>query len=505
MQPSKIHPNLISINWMRNLCWIAIAILFSVFACTKIETIPFGGGLIPPIDGVVTLDTALQVITNNFIDSTGSFLRVYKSDDHVIGVINNDPVFGKTTAEAYFELKPTSYKFSFPGGASITPDSAVLILSYKGVYGDTTIPQTWEVRELADTLKVDSAYPVSKHCAAGNIVGSKNIDITKLNDSVSDGFENASHQIRIKLNPDFAYRFIKQYDSANGNAYQSDSLFRINFKGFSVGPAAGSLGNALVRVNLLDTNTKLALFYNYKIPDSANKSADVSYFRFSTGSAAIPVSASANYIKRDYDGSKLRNSLDTDINDSLLYIQTSPGTFATVKIPGLSGLENAIIHRAELTVFEAPDVLYPNPLLTPPRFLLLSGYDSVNKVKTNVPNDFIVSASSGMNTPTFGGYIFEKNVPGYGTLKAYSFDLSRYVQGIVTRKDKNLKLILSAPGNDSLQYTDPYPATASSSSTWYLTTLNANNVADGRVVLKGGGLNVGNPLRMRLRIIYSRI
>lgn len=393
---------------MRNLCWIAIAILFSVFACTKIETIPFGGGLIPPIDGVITLETELQVITNNFIDSTGSFLRVYKLDDHVIGVINNDPVFGKTTAEAYFELKPTSYKFAFPGGASITPDSAVLILSYKGVYGDTTIPQSWEVRELADTLQRDSAYPVSKHCDAVNILGSKNIDITTLNDSVKDSFENASHQIRIRLDQSFANRLIKQYDSTN--AYSGDSSFRQNFKGFSVGPAAGSRGNALIRVSLLDTNTKLALFYNYKIPDSPNTSAAVSYFRFSTGSSrSIPVSGSGNYIKRYYDGSKLSSiPSDTDINDSLLYIQTSPGTFATVKIPSLSGLENAIIHRAELTVFQAPDVLYLNPLLTPPRFLLLSGYDSVNKVKTNVPNDFIVSASSGMNSATFGGYIFEK-------------------------------------------------------------------------------------------------
>lgn len=336
-------------------------------------------------------------------------------------------------------------------------------------------------------MQVDSAYPVSKHCATGNILGSKKIDITALNDSVKDSFENASHQIRIKLDQSFANRLIKQYDSTN--AYAGDSSFRQNFKGFSVGPAGGSTGNALVRVSLLDTNTKLALFYNYKIPDSPNTSAAVSYFRFSTGSSrGIPVSGSGNYIKRYYDDSKLSNIIsNTDTNDSLLYIQTSPGTFATVKIPGLSGLENAIIHRAELTVFEAADVLYPNPLLTPPRFLLLSGYDSVKKVKTNVPNDFIVSESSGMNTPTFGGYIFEKNVPGYGTLKAYSFDLSRYVQGIVTRKDKNLTLILSAPGNDSLTYTDPYPATASSSSTWHLTTSNANNVADGRVVLKGGG------------------
>ena len=489
---------------MRKLCWIVIAILFSIFGCTKIKTTNIGSGLIPPIDGVTTLDTTLGIITNNFIDTTSNSVRVYPSDDHIIGVINNDPLFGKTTAETYFELKPPAYKFSFPGGTTVNADSAVLILSYKGSYGDSTVRQNWEVRELAESPRADSAYPVSTQFPTGNVLGSKDIDITTFDDSIKYGLENASHQIRIKLDRSFANRLIKQYDSTSGNAYENDSLFRLNFKGFAVSPAAGSSGNALIRVNLLDTNTKLALFYNYKIPDSANQSIEVKYFRFSTGSTAIPVSASANYIKREYDGSKLRNSItDTNGNDSLIYIQTSPGTFTTVKIPGLEGLENSIIHRAELTVYQAPNISSLNLSLTPPRYLLLSGYDTVRKVKTNVPNDFVVDASSGSNISSFGCYLFEKNVPDYGTIKAYKFDVSRYVQGIVTRKDKNLTLRLSAPSNDSLLYTAPYPATTSS--TWYISTSNANNVADGRVVLKGGGVNADDPLRMRLRIIYSRL
>ena len=80
---------------MRKLYWIAIAILFSIFACTKIETTNIGSGLIPPIDGVTTLDTSLGIVTNNFIDTTSNSLRVYASDDHIIGVINNDPYLVK--------------------------------------------------------------------------------------------------------------------------------------------------------------------------------------------------------------------------------------------------------------------------------------------------------------------------------------------------------------------------------------------------------------------------
>ena len=494
---------------MRKFCWIAVAIFFFISGCTKIDTTTIGSGLIPPIDGVTTLETSLDVFTDNFINPTNDSLRVYKADDHIIGVINNDPLFGKTTAETYFELKPTSYKFSFPGGASVVPDSAVLILSYKGTFGDTAINQNWEVRELSEALNRDSAYPVSTQFATGNVLGSKSIDITTLNDSINYGLENASNQIRIKLAPEFASRFIKQYDSTDNNAYQSDSLFRLNFKGFAVSPAAGSAGNALIRINLLDTNTKLALFYNYKIPDSANRSNAVSYFRFSPGgsSSSVAVSSSANYIKRDYNGSPLyANVTDANKNDSLLFIQTSPGTFATVKIPGLSNLENSIIHRAELTVYQAQDPMSTDVIFTPPRYLLLSSYDSSKIVKTNIPNAFIYNSNSGTNNiSSFGGFLTQKSVAGIGEAKCYIFDVSRYVQGIVTRKDKNLTLLLSAPSNDSLIYTAPYPAIAASAVHYYTTSSTANNAADGRVLLAGGGMSSANPLRMRLRIIYSRI
>lgn len=494
---------------MRKLCGIAVAVLFFISACTKIGTTDIGSGLIPPIDGVTTLDTFLDVSTNNINNSANDSLRVYKGDDHVIGVINNDPLFGKTTAQAFFELKPPSYTFALTGGASITPDSAVLILSYKGVFGDTTVNQNWEVRELAELMRGDSAYPVSKQFSTGSILGSRNVDITTFNDSINYGFENASNQIRIKLSAEFANRLIKQYDSTPGNAYHSDSLFRLNFKGFAVGPAAGSSGNALIRINLLDTNTKLALFYNYKAVSSDTLSRAVSYFRFSTGSiSSVPVSGSANYIKREYGSSPTATNLSNTItNDSVLYIQTSPGTIATIQISRLSGLQNSIIHLAELAMYQMPqDPLSTNMNLTYPTYLLLSSYDDVTKVKTNIPNDFIVNTSSVANTSTFGGYPAIRTVPGYGTSNAYIFNLTRYVQGIVSRRDSVLNLRVSAPSNDSLKYTAPYPATTTF--TYYLSPVKANNVATGRVWLAGGGMSAGNPLsplRMRLRIIYSKI
>ncbi len=85
---------------MRKPFVIAIAIFFSLTGCTKIESTETGSSLIPLIDRVNTFDTLLRVITNNFPSDSS---RVYKTDDHVIGTIAGDALFGKTSASVFLE------------------------------------------------------------------------------------------------------------------------------------------------------------------------------------------------------------------------------------------------------------------------------------------------------------------------------------------------------------------------------------------------------------------
>lgn len=93
-----------------------------------------------------------------------------------------------------------------------------------------------------------------------------------------------------------------------------------------------------------------------------------------------------------------------------------------------------------------------------PRILLLSIYDSANGRKRNIPNDYTIG-TNGPNTASFGGYRVAKTVPGYDQIWSYNFNISRYVQGIVTRKDTSFVMQLSAPTNDSIHYTPPIPTT----------------------------------------------
>ena len=93
---------------------IFIISLFSTLvfsACTRIGSSELGLGLLPSMDAYNTKDTLLDVITET-LERTDS-MRVYATDDHVLGNITNDPIFGTTNASMYFQLKPVFFLFLF--------------------------------------------------------------------------------------------------------------------------------------------------------------------------------------------------------------------------------------------------------------------------------------------------------------------------------------------------------------------------------------------------------
>lgn len=487
----------------RNLLGFCVVLSLMISGCTRINSTDIGGGLIPAIDGVNTKDTLLEVITDSFEDNDTA--NIYRSDNHVLGAISNDPLFGRTKASMFFEMKPPGYPFFFPGAKdSIRVDSAVLILSVQSIYGDSTLPLRLTVSEIDQNTPLSltrlypvnypNAYPVN---AGAQLAAPFTLDLRSLDDSVKTRFEKSKNQLRIRLRADVANRFIKTYDSTN--AYKSDSIFRTFFAGFALTADEGSPANALIKINLTDTNSKFALYYSSSSAGATLRDTTVTYFRFNPFN-----SGDANFVTRNRTGSEAAKHLTkTSSPDSLVYVQTTPGTYVRVRIPGLKDLSNRIIHRAELITEQVPDDANLNTIekqMLPPRYLLLSAYDSINNRQRNIPNDYIFS-SEGPNISTFGGFAVYKTVPGYDRIATYSFDMSRYVQGIVTRKDTSYTLRLSAPSNDTLFYAAPYPV-VQPLQPFYLNPSIGNDPAEGRVRLGGGS---HSRFRMRLRIIFSRI
>jgi hypothetical protein len=107
------------------------ALLLTVYSsCSRIDTTDIGNNLIPAVDNVSTFEASFDVITDNFQDVDTS--RIFDEEDHALGTISNDPIFGKTTAAIYFNVSPAAFgSFPFINKDSIKfpIDSVVLSLA----------------------------------------------------------------------------------------------------------------------------------------------------------------------------------------------------------------------------------------------------------------------------------------------------------------------------------------------------------------------------------------
>jgi hypothetical protein len=472
-----------------------LVVLFS--ACTRIGTTEMGLGLLPSADSFNTKDTILSVETET-ADRPDS-LRVYGSDDHVVGTITNDPLFGSTTASLYFNLKPAYFPYTTSGSRdSVKVDSAVLVLSYKGFYGDSTKPVTFNLKRISANTpltpdsSVASNYPeVYNIQTDATMANPYTLDFTHVHDSVLNRFEAAKDQIRIPLNKTFTDMFLKVFDT--NTAYKTDTTLRQYFPGFAL--STSNNNNVLVIVNLLDTNTKLGLYYSTNSTSNPGKrDTVVDYFKFTATD-----NGDANLIKRNRTGSEAARHIGI-AKDSLIYVQTSPGTLVKIKVPGLKNFANKIIHRAELIAEQVP-TSSPTALeaqWTAPSYLFLGAYDSASNSIRNVPNDYQGTVNTAQFA-RFGGRLIYKSVQGYDNVATYNFDLSRYMQGVVSRKDSVFDLRLMAPVNDSIRYVPPYPYNLSGGVD-YISRAVANQPAIGRVRLGGGS---HSKFRMRLHVYYS--
>jgi hypothetical protein len=475
--------------------------LILLISCKKInESTSLGGELIPVVDNVTTFDTVLNVEAYNdtftvLTDTTYSGSAI----TNFLGQINNDPFFGKTDAKIFLELLPPTGKFTFINKAdSLHLDSVVLVLDYVETYGDTLAPQTVNVYEIPQSsLFGDTTLTIRKSdFGKGGFLGSRVVQPFLLNDSIKVYNDTTANQLRIRLDDAFGQRLLGYDTTSNpaNNAYYSDSVFRKFFKGFALESVSGE---AIMGFNLQGANTKLAIYYKDDNNNSPVEKWDtaVAYFPF----AQTASSASANYIVRDYNGSALGAAVGGTAPDDRVYIQSTPGSFATIKIPGLGGLSNSIIHRAELiaeTVYDVKDTLFP------PTNLYLDAYDaSVSNFRT-IPYSIAFDVNGNSNLTDFGVVPTNGKDPSGNNIKIWRFNLTRYVQHVVNDTEPVYDLRLFEPLAISELYR---PGAVGSTSTKVPISVNGT-AGKGRARLAGNtGAGDTNPQKMRLRIVYSKI
>lgn len=478
-----------------------VAILFT--ACKKInESTELGGDLIPPVDNINTFDTSLTVQAfNDTFGLANDSQYLAKTEEYFLGKINNDPFFGQTDARLFLELKPPFFKYYFLNKPdSLYIDSVVLVLNYLETYGDTNTAQTINVYELDQTnnFRSDTSYLIRKSdLTYSTLLGSRTVLPRTLDDSVKAFRDTTTNQLRIRLDNSFGTRLLG-YDSTGNGAYGGDSLFRTRFKGFaiqSMGP-----GNAVMGFDLTGINTKLAIYYKYekRVVSTVQKlDTTVAYFNFSGNCAT------ANYIKRDYSGTPALASLNNGTNpDPIVYLQNSPGTFATVKIPALAGLSNRVIHRAELIVEQLYDL--SDSTFRAPEYLYLDASDpsitSNNYKFRTIPYDLSYSTSGSLNLGAFG-CIPVMGIDGLGNrVRTWKFNISRYVQHVLTGTQSLYDLRLFAPFSLNEQYGIP-PGTDAT-----VGIVVNPSIVKGRLRAVGNtGPADTNPHRIRLRLVYSKL
>lgn len=454
-------------------------------SCTKLDTTSLGSDLIPVVDNINTFQTILDVQTDNLLmtDST----KMY-GQDYGVGYIESDPEFGKTTATLYFTTEPQGFgSYPFLKRDTVYIDSLILSLGYKSLYGDSNSVENFEVRELdydAD-FKKNTAYRIDHYAfpTVPAVLGSKQVAFTTLNDSVKyANFKDTiktTGELRIPLDTSFGRRFI-EYDTAG--AYKNDSIFKTKFKGFEVKVNKSNSGmmNAIAYFDLGNTDRTKLTFYCRVMRNGKWDTINPSFIYSND--------PRANVVTREASGNYANNLDNGNPNDELLYIQSNPGSYATLKIPGIDTLNNRVIHLAELIAEKIPTA--GENYFAPPQFLFLDALSTTGDSVFTIRHDFI----PGPNTPGYDISVFG----GAFANNRYVFNISRYLQKIVTDKNTNYTLRLYAPYSTEPYYIDP-SGTVDPTSLYLLIN---KPIGAGRVVL-GGGTHPTK--RLRLRIIYSKI
>jgi hypothetical protein len=445
--------------------------------CTKLDTTDIGGDQLPAVDNVNTFADTLDINSTQesyFSDST----YIGKYDDYALGSINNDPLFGTTNASIFMQLKPAFYPFFFgnagdtiSGISGVGIDSIVLCLKYKGFWGDSALPITLQVREVQDLVFRDSVLKENKtnvNFTTGTFLGSTNVSALTLGNytKYNYGRDSIKNQIRIPItnlawvNALFGRDSIKA--NASTNAFYSDSAYRRLYNGLAV-ISTGFGSNGLLYASLSDTSTKLEIYYRKKAKGATTIDSTYSSFRLNplnlTNSA---VSNTSNYIQRN------RSAIMLNPPAGEHYLQAAPGSFVNLNIPGLATLSNRVVHRAEIIVEQIPTNPVLDEKLSVPNFLYLELKDTGTTAKwkpvyydlntsANYDPDYkngayFLPLSGGSNADInfiyFGGFRRSKpDVFAGGQNTYFNFNITRYVQQIVTSHTRSYDMRLSVPFN----------------------------------------------------------
>ena len=386
--------------------------------------------------------------------------RTDEPEFNLLGTFN-DPLLGKTTADFALQFRIAS----FPDHSKAAqPDSLVLSFVYKEIYGDKVTPQKFKVYELASDLSLDDKYyqDVNLKSLAKPEVLAEKIYLPKFKlDSLTNTYgstkkdpkDTVIQTIAIKLNASL----LTKLWAADSLTMSSNDRFTKFFKGLYLEVGDLNQGGTLMKVYTTALGSELVMHYHNSAEDSLT-------YRYGINENAARVS----HFTHDYSKTAFAANLDKmDVQDSLIYLQTTGGLRTKILIPDLGTWKDSTdfaINKAEL-IFALEPELSDTTKYPPVEQLVLSaiGVDKYGNEIKYLPSDFTFSQAY------YGGVYNHKD-------RTYRFNIANHLQEVIDGKK----------GRENYGF---YLATSKPSSTL------------GRVILKGTKSKTG----IKLDVVYSKI
>ena len=447
-----------------------------VFASCTDELSKAGLGLLPTGDIVTIRKTTVKDIQAYTVSDEKQ--RTDEPGYNLLGTYI-DPIFGKTTADFACQFRLTG---SPDYSKNAQPDSLVLYLLYKDLYGDTITPQRLNVYELTSDLDLDLKYyqDANLKALAGNKVGE--IDylpkfglwFDSLQTIPTPGSSKATpkdkviQEIAIKLDASL----IQKLMAFESSSESPNDQFLQYFKGLYVEAGDLNQGGAIMNINTLASGSRMVLHYH-------NDEKDSLVYNFSINDNAARV----NRFVQDYSSTDFVENLDKlDVQDDKLYIQSTGGLRSKILIPSLgdwSVSTDYAINQAEL-IFQIDTIGTDVTKQFPHEQLLLAAIKSVlEKDSAYYLSDYT------FNSQYFGG-TYNK------TDHTYRFNIAKHLQDMISKKE----------GKDTLSF---YPDKEGKRTLlgFYLESTEKNSIYR-RTVLEGP---TNDPVKsgIRLEVTYSKI
>ena len=335
-----------------------------------------------------------------------------KTDELSLNLLGayNDPKLGKIRAAVYMQLRPAVSNIDL--GTNPIADSIVLVIPYRGFYGDVTKVnglQKFRAYRVREMMYKDSSYFSSDTLLRDlNPLGSSNYFTPSLIDSVTVTGIKEAPQLRIKLDQSLASEFI-----SNPSSLANVDAFTDFFNGIYVDSETRSQSDdqgAILDFNLIG-GARVDLFYKNDENDSLRTSFIVN-------------ESSARYSRFNhiYKPEVVSSFNSFEAGKENLYVHNMGGLRTKLRIPNLENWKNGrniIIHKALMTV--SVDELTLGKYLPNPQLNIILKDESGN---------LILSPDLSVNSTSYSGGVYNSST------KEYSFNIARLLQaklnGVIT-------------------------------------------------------------------------